>query len=103
MSVHPLGRPGLNHTMSWAIITLIAIGLLLAGALNTGSVSLAANENANQIEPGAGQWKTWLLTSGSQLRSPAPPDRAATKAEIKQLKELTAQRNAATLDQIAFW
>jgi len=103
MSLHTSGRPGLNLRTSWSIVALVAVGLLLASALNAGGVSLAANESANQVEPGAGQWKTWLLTSGSQLRSPAPPDRAATKAELKQLKALVAQRDSAALDQIAFW
>jgi membrane-associated phospholipid phosphatase len=105
MPVHTSGRPGpgLNLRAPWAIVTLVAVGLLLASALNAGGVSLAATESANQVEPGAGQWKTWLLTSGSQLRRPAPPDRAATKAELKQLKALVSQRDSAALDQIAYW
>src|SRR5882757_937023 len=97
MPVDASGRPGprLNLRPPWAILTLVAVGLLLASALNAGGVSLAATEKANQVEPGAGQWKTWLLSSGSQLRRPAPPDHAATKAELKQLKELVSQRDSA--------
>src|SRR5208337_963765 len=41
-----------------------------------------------QIEPNAGKWKTWVLTSGDQLRLPPPPDEAATRAEIAQLKDI---------------
>ena len=39
-----------------------------------------------------GQWKTWVITSPEQYRAAAPPDAAATAAEIKTLKEMAAQR-----------
>jgi membrane-associated phospholipid phosphatase len=55
------------------------------------------------IAPTAGTWKAWLLSSGSQFRLPAPPDRTATEAEIRELKARAATRDAATLDRIAFW
>lgn len=58
---------------------------------------------AGMIEPKAGTWKTWVLTSGSQLRRPAPPDAAATDQELQQLRALVAKRDATALDQIAFW
>lgn len=74
-------------------------GLLLTGALSRPE-SVAA---ATMIEPNAGTWKTWVLTSGSQLRRPAPPDRAATQKELVELQALVAKRDAAALDQIAFW
>jgi len=56
-----------------------------------------------QIEPNAGKWKTWVLTSGDQMRLPPPPDEAETRAEIAQLKALAKQRDAATLDRIIWW
>jgi membrane-associated phospholipid phosphatase len=56
-----------------------------------------------QVEPQARSWKTWVLTSGSQLRLPPPPDAAATQAEIDQLKQLAAQRDAALMDRLSFW
>ena len=52
-----------------------------------------------QIEPNAGKWKTWVLDSGDQLRLPAPPDEAATRTEIAQLKDIAKQRDAATLNR----
>jgi hypothetical protein len=42
-------------------------GLALAGTL------------CAQVEPHAGQWKTWVIESGSALRLPAPPDAAGTE------------------------
>ena len=35
---------------------------------------LAASTASAQVEPEAGQWKTWVLTSGSQMRLAPPPD-----------------------------
>jgi membrane-associated phospholipid phosphatase len=71
---------------------------------NAGAVPASSSQNASTwIEPHAGAWQTWLLASGSQLRPGAPPDAAETGAEIEQLQQLAAQRNANVQDQIAFW
>ncbi len=58
---------------------------------------------AQQVEPLAGTWKTWVLASGSQLRLPPPPDSGATGAEIAQLRALEGERNVAAIDLINFW
>lgn len=63
----------------------------------------ALGKSAALVEPRAGAWQTWVLTSGSQLRLPAPPDPAATASEIGELKSLAAQRDASALQTIAFW
>src|SRR5262249_11212373 len=55
---------------------------------------------AHQVEPLAGGWKTWVLTSGSQLRLPPP---SLPILEIAQLRAFEAQRDPATLDIINFW
>jgi membrane-associated phospholipid phosphatase len=65
-------------------------------------LSLACNLPA-QVEPNAGQWKTWVIASGSALRLPAPPDVDGTAAEIQWLKDCTAKRNQAAVAQIHFW
>jgi membrane-associated phospholipid phosphatase len=56
-----------------------------------------------QVEPAAGQWKTWVIASGSALRLPPPPDAASTAAEIQWVKESGANPTQAALQQIAFW
>jgi membrane-associated phospholipid phosphatase len=56
-----------------------------------------------QIEPGAGAWQTWVIESGDQFRPAAPPDEAATAAEIEELVALAARRNTATKLQIDYW
>src|SRR5262245_33748870 len=54
-----------------------------------------------QVEPGAGQWKTWVLPNGSALRLPPPPD--TTAAELQTMKDLITQRNQAALATIEYW
>jgi hypothetical protein len=56
-----------------------------------------------QVEPKAGAWKTWVLTSGSQLRLPSPPDATASQAEVEQLRRMESQQDAALLDRLNFW
>ncbi|HMB27037.1 MAG TPA: vanadium-dependent haloperoxidase [Blastocatellia bacterium] len=56
-----------------------------------------------QIEPRAGQWKTWVITSGSQVRLPPPPHGSAQVAEVRNLITRAGQRDAAALDAISFW
>jgi membrane-associated phospholipid phosphatase len=53
------------------------------------------------VEPGAGSWKPWVLTSGDQFRL-APPDEAETEAELDRLEQWAAHREA-DLDRIAYW
>ena len=60
-------------------------GAGLATALGVASPrGLQASEDASapMIEPDAGTWKTWLLSSGDQLRPEAPPDESATAEEL---------------------
>src|SRR5215213_10359042 len=55
------------------------------------------------IEPEAGTWKTWILTSGDQLRPGAPPNETATQDELTKLRAMVDDRDAVTLDRIAYW
>jgi membrane-associated phospholipid phosphatase len=55
------------------------------------------------VEPTAGQWQTWVVGDVAAVRPPAPPDGAATQAELQQVQELVAGRDAAALQQIAYW
>ena len=56
-----------------------------------------------QVEPGAGQWKTWVIPSGSALRLPAPPDSEITATELRWVRECVSQRDQATRAAIHFW
>jgi len=68
----------------------LVIGTLLPALAQTG---------AGSIEPNAGSWKTWVLTSGSQLRLPPPPDPAAVWEEIERLRAHRSAANAAARDR----
>src|SRR5262245_2045260 len=57
----------------------------------------------SQIEPHAGRWKTWVLSSGSQFRLPPPPHGSAQVDEVRNLIARANQRDAAALSAISFW
>ena len=90
-------RAALGAGAASAVVAALATAPLEAWA------AAAASAKANQLEPAAGSWRTWVLESGSQLRPPAPPDRALTRSEIDTLRAMTAERDAAALDQVSYW
>lgn len=55
------------------------------------------------VDQNAGSWRTWTLASGKEMRLPAPPDAAATAAELEQMRSLGAQRDAAAMTLIRHW
>jgi len=63
--------------------------------------TMAVAQAAEQIEPNAGSWKTWVISSGRHFRAPAPPNDG--NAEIAALKTLATQRDAKAMDVIAYW
>jgi membrane-associated phospholipid phosphatase len=58
---------------------------------------------AVQVEPKAGQWQTWVISSGRDYRVPPPPNSAQTRAELKSMADLIGKNDAQTKEQIAFW
>src|SRR5262249_49018595 len=57
----------------------------------------------SQIEPHAGGWKTWVLSSGSQFRLPQPPDGLTQELEIRDLITRSSRRDTAALNAVSFW
>ena len=53
------------------------------------------------IEPKAGTWKTWVITSGKDFRVPPPPD--TSTAELEQLRKLVATNDVQVAAKIVFW
>src|SRR5215212_3222262 len=53
-----------------------------------------------QTEPGAGNWKTWFISSGKDYRLPAPP---SYKNEIADVISKQKNLTAAQLQQITYW
>jgi len=86
--------------------TLLRVGvraLVLAGlvACSDGPSAPSASER----EVGAGQWRTWVLVSGAELRPAAPPVPGSVEAlrEIDEIVRLQAARGAATDSAIRRW
>src|SRR5947209_2250913 len=86
---------------------LIAATALLFSVLlaNTSPVAMAQGTppSARPIEPGAGSWRTWVISSGKDLRLPSPPDDQATKPEFEELKALITRADALSLDRVQYW
>jgi membrane-associated phospholipid phosphatase len=58
---------------------------------------------SEQIEPNAGSWRTWIISSGKDFRVPPPPDASATANEIAELQKLMAQSDPKILEKIRYW
>ena len=60
-------------------------------------------EDRAQIEPNAGSWRTWVISSGKHYRVPPPPGQRETKDELRALKTLIRHNDAQAQQQIEFW
>ncbi len=85
-----MGRTNRNG-MRAELCPAIAIALLAA---------IGAAQAGEQIEPNAGSWQTWAISSGREFRLPPPPGDAA---EIGELKAMANKRDAAAREVIAYW
>ena len=79
---------------------LSGFGKTCAVILLSGNCAFAQSD---LIEPEAGGWKTWVITSGKDFRVPPPPDASAAAAELVQIRDLLAQKDPFAADQITFW
>ncbi|MCB0063454.1 MAG: phosphatase PAP2 family protein, partial [Caldilineaceae bacterium] len=77
------------------------ISAILLLALLAGCVPLAPPQAP--IEPEAGQWGTWVLTSSAELRPAAPPDATATAQERSELQAILAANDDTTKAQVLWW
>ena len=81
----------------------IIAGLCFMLALAAPAIAFVPQTTADRgVEPGAGRWTTWVIPGGQAWRLP-PPDLKATRDELRQLRQLAAERDAAALDRIAYW
>src|SRR5258705_13636028 len=76
----------------------LAVGLMVA------AVALPLHVQADgSIEPNAGNWRTWVISSGRDYRVPPPPGSAETQAELRALADLINHNDEHSFQQIAFW
>lgn len=73
---------------------------ILAAVLLAGSVF---GQVTGQIEPGAGTWKTWVISSGKDYRVSPPPSADESLAEIEWLKDYVKQNSGAGAAQVKYW
>src|SRR6266480_4608623 len=93
------------------ILTAILIICFVFAQTLCSSAHLTNQENrsaltlpvSDQIEPNAGNWRTWVISSGRDYRVPPPPGAADTQAELRALADLIGHSDAQTKQQIAFW
>ena len=55
------------------------------------------------IEPNAGSWKTWVISSGKDYRVPPPPDASTTATELSQLRETVGRNDPQISAKIIYW
>ena len=77
------------------VVLSVVLSVLLAGC--------AAVPTEAPVEPNAGSWQTWVVPDVAAMRPESPPDQAATQAELKEVQAQVAGRDAAALQQIAYW
>jgi len=75
----------------------VGVGVLIAG-----STAYAAPA-AGGIEPNAGNWRTWVISSGRDYRVPPPPGPAETRAELRTMAGLISHNDASTAAEIERW
>jgi len=60
------------------------------------------NRKSDQIEPNAGKWRTWVISSGKDFSRLRRLRISETRAELKLLADLITQRRA-NQTAIKFW
>jgi membrane-associated phospholipid phosphatase len=91
------------NKMKTKLFSIMIAMMLLAGCTMVVDPNFRPQAGSQQIEPGAGQWQTWVLASTAEVLPAAPPDQTATLAEIAELKALAGQRDAAAEALVAYW
>ena len=86
--------------LQWHSMRLVVITLALLGV-----TALPASGDVASDGPKVGQWKTWVLTSSTELQVPAPPAETSdqTKAELAELRQLQKERSPSANTAIQYY
>ncbi len=89
-------------SMRKAVVMAVAFGLVAAGCSAGDSSDEAGGQKA---EPNAGTWKTWVLTSPTEIPVPPPPAKGSDqeKAEDAEIRDLAAKRTPEVKDIVRKW
>ena len=66
-------------------------------------LSAEKKHSGGAVEPTAGQWRTWTISSGKDYRVLPPPAPEETRAELRAMADLIGQNTEDTNAQIAYW
>lgn len=95
--------------MKYVLTTILIASFLIAQTptgrahQNNFATLTAMAETSDQIEPNAGNWRTWVISSGRDYRVPAPPGPAETWSELRSLSDLIGQNDEVAQKNIRFW
>jgi hypothetical protein len=109
-----------QHTTPTAprrVLAGFAVALILAATVaacgdddddvggTTGGGEATSAPGTFKAEPTAGEWKTWVLGSPTDIRVPAPPAVGSDKhnADLNEVKEQAAGRTPATTEAVNKW
>jgi membrane-associated phospholipid phosphatase len=81
----------------------VSVVLSLVVGVAVVAPSVVTAQSGRQVEPGAGQWRTWVISSGADYRVPPPPNAAKTQAEIRQMMDDISLNGEAERAAIAYW
>src|SRR6266571_4591047 len=93
-------RNPMNRCLSLHVSAIVAL------AASFTPLALPAAGQASKSEGAqVGSWKTYVLSSGSEIAVPAPPaaDSTQTQADLAELRELQAIRSPITDKVVHFW
>src|SRR5690349_1930447 len=83
----------------------LRLSAIAALAVSLTPLAHAAGPTSQSGGAQVGNWKTYVLSSGSDIAVPAPPadDSAQTQADLAELRELQAIRSPITDKVVSFW
>src|SRR5438445_13409490 len=87
----------------------VSLSLIVASITSIAHRDAIAQERVDgpdqgaQIEPNAGNWRTWVISSGRDYRVPPAPGPAQTQAELRSLALLMSHNNVPSTQQTEFW
>src|SRR5690348_671774 len=81
-------------------LSAVTLAIVVASLASGPAVTSAASSHS---QTHAAPWRTWLLSSPSELRVGSPPGAADTLIELDQLRAQADERDAAALDRIIYW
>ncbi|MGH2704364.1 MAG: phosphatase PAP2 family protein [Actinomycetota bacterium] len=76
----------------------LALVMVFTACTSGGSGGTAAGG-----DPGAGGWKTWVLSSGRQIKVPPPPSGQKASADAAEVRRLAAEPTDEATKQIEHW